>query len=94
MATTQGAGVRVLEIDDGEQTRPLCYIDDCVEGIFRLMRSDHHQPLNLGQDRLIPINVLADLVAEGLARTYPWIEEQVSRALVGTGAPSAAAWAP
>ena len=48
---------------DGEQTRSFCYIDDCVEGIFRLMRSDYHEPLNLGQDRLISINALADLVA-------------------------------
>ena len=48
---------------DGEQTRSFCYIDDCVEGIFRLMRSNYHEPLNLGQDRLISINALADLVA-------------------------------
>jgi GDP-D-mannose 3',5'-epimerase len=48
---------------DGEQTRSFCYIDDCVEGIFRLMRSDYCEPLNLGQDRLISINGLADLVA-------------------------------
>ena len=55
-----------LEVEiwgDGEQTRSFCYIDDCVEGIFRLMRSDYHEPLNLGQDRLISINGLADLVA-------------------------------
>ncbi len=49
---------------DGEQTRSYCYIDDCVEGIHRLMRSDHHQPLNLGQDRLISINQLVDMVAQ------------------------------
>ncbi|MDH3308965.1 MAG: NAD-dependent epimerase/dehydratase family protein [Acidimicrobiia bacterium] len=49
---------------DGEQTRSFCYIDDCVEGIYRLMRSDFHQPLNLGQDRLISINELADMVAQ------------------------------
>ena len=49
---------------DGEQTRSFCYIDDCVEGIYRLMRSDHAEPLNLGQDRLISINELADMVAE------------------------------
>jgi nucleoside-diphosphate-sugar epimerase len=48
---------------DGEQTRSYCYIDDCVEGIYRLMRSDHHDPLNLGQDRLISINQLVDIVA-------------------------------
>lgn len=48
---------------DGEQTRSFCYIADCVEGIYRLMRSDHHEPLNLGQDRMISINELADIVA-------------------------------
>ena len=49
---------------DGEQTRSFCYIDDCVEGIHRLMASDYTEPLNLGQDRLITINDLADLVAD------------------------------
>jgi GDP-D-mannose 3',5'-epimerase len=49
---------------DGEQTRSFCYIDDCVEGIDRLMQSDWREPLNLGQDRLVTINELADLVAD------------------------------
>ncbi len=35
---------------DGEQTRSFCYIEDCVTGIYRLMRSDYREPLNLGQD--------------------------------------------
>jgi nucleoside-diphosphate-sugar epimerase len=48
---------------DGEQTRSFCYIDDCVNGIRRLMESDYSKPLNLGQDRLVSINTLADLVA-------------------------------
>ena len=48
---------------DGEQTRSYCYIDDCVEGIYRLMRSDVRDPLNLGQDRMISINQLVDIVA-------------------------------
>jgi len=48
---------------DGNQTRSYCYIDDCVEGIYRLMRSDYREPLNLGMDRLISINELVDLVA-------------------------------
>jgi len=54
------------EIDvwgDGLQTRSYCYIDDCVEGIVRLMRSEHRDPLNLGQDRLISINELVEMVA-------------------------------
>jgi GDP-D-mannose 3',5'-epimerase len=120
VAVAKLTGNHEIEIwGDGEQTRSFCYIDDCVEGIYRLMRSDHHEPLNLGQDRLISINDLADLVAniatisivkkhvpgpqgvrgrnsdnsmlrrvlgweprisleEGLARTYPWIEQQVA----------------
>lgn len=49
---------------DGEQTRSYCYIDDCVEGIYRLMRSDYREPLNLGQDRMISINELVDIVAK------------------------------
>lgn len=49
---------------DGEQTRSFCYIDDCVEGIYRLMRSDYREPLNLGQDRMLSINELADLIAD------------------------------
>ena len=48
---------------DGKQTRSYNYIDDCVEGIYRLMRSDHREPLNLGQDRMISIDELVDMVA-------------------------------
>jgi nucleoside-diphosphate-sugar epimerase len=119
VAEARLSGNPVIEIwGDGEQTRSFCYISDCVEGIFRLMRSDHSDPINLGQDRLISINALADMIAaiagvairkvhidgpqgvrgrnsdnsrlrevlgwepsvaleQGLARTYPWIEEQV-----------------
>lgn len=48
---------------DGEQTRSYCYIDDCVEGITRLMESAYHEPLNLGQDKMITVNELVALVA-------------------------------
>jgi nucleoside-diphosphate-sugar epimerase len=48
---------------DGHQTRSFCFVDDCVEGIHKLMRSNHPHPLNLGSDRLISINDLVDLVA-------------------------------
>ena len=54
---------------DGEQTRSYCYIDDCVEGIYRLMQSDHREPLNLGTDRLISINELVAMVAEAAGKT-------------------------
>jgi GDP-D-mannose 3',5'-epimerase len=49
---------------DGEQTRSFMYVDDCVEGMLRLMASDYREPLNLGTDRLISINALVDLVGE------------------------------
>jgi GDP-D-mannose 3', 5'-epimerase len=47
---------------DGEQTRSFCYVDDCIEGLYRIMQSDHSEPLNLGTDRMITINELARIV--------------------------------
>ena len=49
---------------DGEQTRSFCYVSDCVEGIFRLQQSDFPGPLNLGQDEMVTINQLADVIAK------------------------------
>lgn len=65
VAMTKITGDSTIEIwGDGEQTRSFCHVDDCVEGIYRLMRSDYTEPLNLGQDRMVTINQLADIVAE------------------------------
>ena len=49
---------------DGEQVRSFCYIDDCVLGIYKLMTSCFSGPLNLGQDRMVSINQLADMIAD------------------------------
>merc|ERR1711939_430445 len=46
---------------NGKQTRSFCYIDDCVEGILRLMVSDYKKPLNIGSDEMISMNDMADL---------------------------------
>jgi GDP-D-mannose 3',5'-epimerase len=54
---------------DGEQTRSYCYIDDCVEGIHLLMRSSHREPINMGQDRMLSINQLVDIVARIAGKT-------------------------
>ena len=54
---------------DGEQTRSFIYIDDCVEGIYRLMNSDYVHPLNLGMDEMISINDLYDLVSGVAGKT-------------------------
>lgn len=48
---------------DGQQTRSFMYIEDCVEGLIRLMASAHPQALNLGTDRLVTIDELVDLVS-------------------------------
>jgi nucleoside-diphosphate-sugar epimerase len=48
---------------DGGQTRSYCYIDDCLEGVFRLMQSDFHKPINIGQDRIITVDEFVDTVA-------------------------------
>jgi GDP-D-mannose 3', 5'-epimerase len=49
---------------DGEQTRSFMYVDDCVEGLVRLMASDYREPLNLGTDRLVSINGLVDMISD------------------------------
>jgi GDP-D-mannose 3', 5'-epimerase len=48
---------------DGEQTRSFMYIDDCVEGLLRIMQADYKHPLNLGTDRLVTVNELVDIVS-------------------------------
>ena len=49
---------------DGKQTRSFMYVDDCVEGIHRIMRSDYKSPLNLGTDELVSVDELAQIVIE------------------------------
>jgi len=70
VAKAKLSGAREIEIwGDGEQTRSFCYIDDCLDGLSRLMASDYREPLNLGQDRLVTINQLADIVCEAAGVT-------------------------
>jgi nucleoside-diphosphate-sugar epimerase len=105
---------------DGRQTRSFLYIDECVEGTIRLMRSDFSGPVNIGSDEMISLNALAGMIIDisgkrlsiehirgplgvrgrnsdnaliaeqlgwaptqplkqGIAKTYPWIAEQVKR---------------
>ena len=54
---------------DGQRTHSFTYIDDCVEGIYRIAQSDHWEPLNLGSDRLVTIDQLVDLVSEVAGKT-------------------------
>ena len=49
---------------DGKQTRSFLYIDECVEGIRRLMESDCKVPLNIGSDEIISINDFAQMIID------------------------------
>jgi len=120
VATAKRDGTGKISLwGDGTAVRSFCYIDDCVEGIVRLMESDFAQPLNIGSDEAVSIAGLLGHVedvadypvfvdhdtsmpqgvrgrnsdntlcmralywvpsitlAEGIRKTYPWIEEQV-----------------
>lgn len=66
----QSRGVGEIEIwGDGKQTRSYCYIDDCIEGTILLMKSDYTRPLNIGSDRLITIDELADIIIKISGKT-------------------------
>ena len=47
---------------DGRQTRSFLYIDECLEGTIRLMRSDWTGPVNIGSDEMVTINQLTEMV--------------------------------
>lgn len=49
---------------DGTQTRSFLYIEECIEGVLRLMRSDFEGPVNIGSDEMVSINQLVQLVSE------------------------------
>ena len=49
---------------DGLQTRSFLYVDECIEGIRRLMESDFPGPVNIGSEEMVTINQLAELVME------------------------------
>ena len=49
---------------DGMQTRSFLYIDECLEGVRRLMESDFTGPVNIGSDEMVTINGLADMVMD------------------------------
>lgn len=61
IAEAKGGGE--IEIwGDGEQTRSFLYIDECLEGTLRLMRSEHTGPFNIGSDEMVSINELARMI--------------------------------
>ncbi len=59
--TVDGGEVEVW--GDGEQTRSFLYIDECIEAVRRLMKSDFEGPVNIGSEEMVTINQLVDIVA-------------------------------
>jgi len=56
---------------DGEQTRSFCLVDDCVEGILRLMRSDFRDPINIGSDEMVSMNDMAKMMMRIVGKEIP-----------------------
>jgi GDP-D-mannose 3', 5'-epimerase len=57
-------GDEILIWGDGKQTRSFLYIDECLEGTLRLMRSDFTGPVNIGSEEMVSINQLVDMISE------------------------------
>jgi len=53
---------------DGKQTRSFCYVSDLVEGLCRLMACDYAKPVNLGNDREIPLLQLVEMIGRKMGR--------------------------
>lgn len=62
-------GEEIVVWGDGQQTRSFTYVDDCVDGIHRILRSGHESPLNLGTDELISVDGLVDVVCSIAEKT-------------------------
>jgi len=60
---------------DGQQTRSFMYVDDCVEGLRRLMASEYRDPLNLGTDELITVDGLVDLISNIAGKTLKKVHD-------------------
>jgi nucleoside-diphosphate-sugar epimerase len=58
------AGGEIEMWGDGKQTRSFLYIDECLEGVRRLMNSEFSGPVNIGSDEMVSLNKLAEMVME------------------------------
>jgi len=65
VAMAKQHGTQIVEVwGDGKSTRSFMYIDDCVQGLYKLMQSDYQYPVTLGPDRVLSINELVDVIAK------------------------------
>jgi len=59
---------------DGEQTRSFLYIDECIDGVRRLMESSIHEPINIGSDEMVSINKLVEMVCDIADKQYLFVK--------------------
>jgi dTDP-glucose 4,6-dehydratase len=64
-------GQPITVYGDGKQTRSFCYVSDLIEGIYRLMNSDEHEPVNIGNPQEITILEFAERVRALLGSEVP-----------------------
>ena len=66
-------GQPITVYGDGKQTRSFCYVSDLIEGIYRLMNSDEHEPVNIGNPQDITILEFAERVRALMGSDVPII---------------------
>jgi dTDP-glucose 4,6-dehydratase len=66
-------GQPITVYGDGKQTRSFCYVSDLIEGIYRLMNSDEHEPVNIGNPQEITILEFAERVRALMGSDVPII---------------------
>ena len=66
-------GQPITVYGDGQQTRSFCYVSDLIEGIYRLMNSDEHEPVNIGNPQEITILEFAERIRQLLGSEVPII---------------------
>jgi len=65
VAVAKLKGLGYIEVwGDGQQTRSFLYIDECLEGVLRLMRSGWTGPVNIGSEEMVTIDQLAKMIME------------------------------
>src|SRR6266576_3510319 len=69
------SGKPITVYGDGKQTRSFCYVSDLIEGIYRLMQSDEHEPTNIGNPQEITILEFAERIHTLLGATKPILFE-------------------
>jgi dTDP-glucose 4,6-dehydratase len=67
------SGIPITIYGDGTQTRSFCYVDDLVEGIYRLMKSDEHLPVNIGNPQEITILEFVDRIRKHFTNPPPLV---------------------